>query len=241
MLLTENEARDGLAPTDARARHLLKTLHAGIGSTVHVGIRGGRRGLAAVLTTEPRLTFGIRWEAEPQVALPLEVIVGLPRPQSARKVLHDLASLGARRITFFRPAKGDPAYATSSLWSTDEWRELLDKGAEQACSALIPEVRHAGGLAEALAGCAPGGRRVALDPYEAEGPLDGAPAKASHALLAIGPERGWDGAERSALREAGFSLRHVGDRVLRVEAACLLGGGLMLAALGAWRAHRPVA
>lgn len=241
MLLTENEARKGLATTDARARHLLKTLHATIGSTLHVGIRGGRRGIAAVLTTEPRLTFGIRWEAEPQPSLPLEAIVGLPRPQSARKVLHDLASLGARRITFFRPAKGDPAYATSSLWSTEEWRELLDKGAEQACSARIPEVAHALTLAEALAACPAGGRRVALDPYEAEGPLDGSPAPATHATLAVGPERGWDAAERDALRTAGFSLRHVGDRILRVEAACLLGGGLLLAGLGAWKAHRPVA
>ena len=241
MLLTPDEARDGLAPSDARARHLLKTVHAGIGSTVHVGIRNGRRGLATLLTTEPRVTFGIRWEKDPQPPLPLEVLVGLPRPQSARKVLHDLASLGARRLRFFRPAKGDPAYATSSLWSTDEWRELVEKGAEQACSALVPEVAHAPSLAAALESLPTGGWRVALDPYEAEGELAGSAAKPAPALLAIGPERGWDAAEREALRGAGFALRHLGDRILRVETACLLGGGLMLAGLGCWKAHRPVA
>lgn len=238
MLLTADEARDGLATTDARARHLLKTVHAGIGSTVHVGVRGGRRGIATVLTTEPRLTFGIRWEAEPQAPLPLEVLVGLPRPQSARKVLHDLASLGARRIRLFKPAKGDPAYATSSLWTTDEWRELVEKGTEQACSALVPEVVHSPSLAAALEALPKGGWRVALDPYEAEGPLVPSKGAGGTALLAIGPERGWDAGERDALRAAGFSLRHVGDRVLRVEAACLAGGALMLAGLGCWKAHR---
>lgn len=240
MLVTEKEAREGLPLSDPRARHLVKTIHAGIGSRIHVGVRNGRRGIAVILTTEPRLTFGIRWEESAQPMLPLDVVVGLPRPQSARKVLHDLASLGARKIRFFRSAKGDPAYATSSLWTTDEWRELVEKGAEQACSALIPEVTHHADLAEAVAACPSGGLRVALDPYESAGPL-GAVAKGPRAaVLAIGSERGWDAAERETLRGAGFELRHLGDRILRVEAACLAGGALCLAALGCWRAHRPI-
>jgi len=240
MLVTEREAREGLPLSDARARHLLKTVRAGIGSRVHIGVRNGRRGIAVILTAEPRLTFGIRWEEEVQPMLPLDVLVGLPRPQSARKVLHDLASLGARKIRFFRPAKGDPAYATSSLWTTDEWRELVEKGAEQACSSLLPEVAHHADLAEAAAACPSGGLRVALDPYEAAGPLGAVAKGARSAVLAIGPERGWDPAERETLRGAGFELRHLGDRILRVEAACLAGGALCLAALGCWRAHRPI-
>lgn len=243
MLLTEQEAKAGLPLTDARARHLLKTVHAGIGARIHVGIRNRLRGIAVILTTEPRLTFGIRWEEAPQAALPLDVLVGLPRPQSARKVLHDLASLGARRIRFFRPSKGDPAYATSSLWTTDEWRELVEKGAEQACSVLIPEVTRHADLAEAIAACPSGGLRIGLDPYEATGPMSGSPPKVTRpasAVLAIGPERGWDAAERERLREGGFELRHLGDRIARVETACVAGAALCLAALGAWRAHRPI-
>lgn len=243
MLITEREAKEGLPPADARARHLLKTLHVGIGAKVHVGVRNGRRGIAVILTTEPRLTFGIRWEERIQPMLPLDVLVGLPRPQSARKVLHDLSSLGARKIRFFRPAKGDPAYATSSLWTTDEWRELVEKGAEQACSALLPEVAHHASLAEAMAACPAGGLRLALDPYEATGPLAGVAPKGPRphgAVLAIGPERGWAGDERAALRAAGFELRHLGDRILRVEAACVAGGALCLAALGSWQPHRPI-
>lgn len=240
MLITPEEALDGLPPSDARARHLLKTVHAGIGSTLHVGVRGGRRGIATVLTLAPRLTFAIRWESAPQAPLPIEILVGLPRPQTSRKVLHDLASLGARKITFFKPAKGDPAYATSSLWTTDEWREQVEKGAEQACSAVMPEVAHAASLEAALAALPRGGWRVALDPYEAEGALRGKATAPAPALLAIGPERGWDAAERAALRAAGFGLRHLGDRVLRVEAACLVGGALMLAGMDCWKAHQPV-
>ena len=38
-------------------------------------------------------------------------------------------------------------------------------------------------------------------------------------VMALGPERGWGPADREALRAAGFTLVHLGTRVLRVETA----------------------
>ena len=90
------------------------------------------------------------WEKSPQARLPLTVLIGLPRPQTAKKVLHDLASLGAANLVFFESEKGDPGYLTSSLWKDGEWREHVLKGTEQACSTLVPEVARVGSLAEAL-------------------------------------------------------------------------------------------
>ena len=37
--------------------------------------------------------------------------------------------------------------------------------------------------------------------------------------IALGPERGWGPADREALSAAGFTLAHLGTRVLRVETA----------------------
>jgi RsmE family RNA methyltransferase len=165
------------------------------------------------------------------------VLVGLPRPQTAKKVLHDLASLGAARIVFFESAKGDPGYLTSSLWKDGEWREHVLKGTEQACSTLVPEVTRVGSLAEALIGLDANAWKLALDPYEATGALEvSSPAKA--AVLAIGPERGFAEEERTGLRNAGFAFAHLGDRILRVEAAALVGGALMLAQLRVWEKHQ---
>ena len=113
------------------------------------------------------------------------------------------------------------------------------KGTEQACSTLVPEVARVGSLAEALRLADPSAWKLALDPYEASGaPELAAPATA--AVLAIGPERGFGDGERRALRAAGFGFAHLGDRILRVEAAALVGGALMLAQLRAWEKHRPV-
>jgi RsmE family RNA methyltransferase len=167
------------------------------------------------------------------------VLIGLPRPQTAKKVLHDLASLGAARIIFFESEKGDPGYLTSSLWKDGEWREHVVKGTEQACSTLVPEVTRVTSLAEAVALIDGAAWKLALDPYEATGaPELSTPAHA--AVLAIGPERGFAEGERATLRQAGFAFAHLGDRILRVEAAALVGGALMLAQMRAWTKHRPV-
>ncbi len=239
MLITADEAASGLPPADARARHLRDTVGLPVGGSFHVGIENGRRGIATITSLEPELTFVVAWEKTPQARLPLTVLIGLPRPQTAKKVLHDLASLGAARLIFFESEKGDPGYLTSSLWKDGEWREHVLKGTEQACSTLVPEVTRVGSLAEAIALVDGPAWKLALDPYEAAGaPELSAPASA--AVLAIGPERGFGDGEREALRKAGFVFAHLGDRILRVEAAALVGGALMLAHLRVWEKHRPV-
>ena len=239
VLITAEEAKSGLPPDDARARHLRETVGLAVGGTFHVGVENGLRGIGTITSLAPELTFTVAWEKSPQARLPLTVLVGLPRPQTAKKVLHDLASLGAARIIFFESEKGDPGYLTSSLWKDGEWREHILKGTEQACSTLVPEVTRVGSLAEALIGLEANAWKLALDPYEATGaPEISSPAKA--AVLAIGPERGFSDSERAALSTHGFAFAHLGDRILRVEAAALVGGALMLAQLRAWEKHRPV-
>lgn len=239
MLITSAEAATGFPADDARARHLRETVGLAVGGSFHVGVEDGLRGIATITALAPKLTFVIAWEKSPQARLPLTVLVGLPRPQTAKKVLHDLASLGAARIVFFAAAKGDPGYLTSSLWKDGEWREHVLKGTEQACSTLVPEVTRVGSLAEAVALVAADAWKVALDPYAATAtPELSAPAEA--AVLAIGPERGFAETERATLRAAGFTFAHLGDRILRVEAAALVGGALLLAQLRVWERHRPV-
>ena len=237
VLITAEEAAAGLPSADERARHLRETVGLAVGGSFHVGIENGLRGIATITAFAPSLTFDVVWEKSPQARLPLTVLVGLPRPQTAKKVLHDLASLGAARIIFFESEKGDPGYLTSSLWKDGEWREHVRKGTEQACSTLMPEVTRVASLAEAVALVDVAAWKLALDPYEATGaPQISAPANS--AVLAIGPERGFAEAERATLRNAGFSFAHLGDRILRVEAAALVGGALMLAQLRVWEKHR---
>ncbi len=242
VLLTPAEADAGALPAgDERARHLLKIVGVKAGSSFFVGVPNGPRGKATVADATDGLKFSVAWETRIQERLPLAFVIGLPRPQTAKKALFELTSLGVSAIHFFKSEKGDPAYATATLWRDGEWRDEVARGAEQAFSTRLPEVAVHDTLAHALnaaaaslpAGCA----RVAPDVYEAAGPLGPQFAGKPGALLAIGPERGWSERERAALKAAGFTLAHLGDRVLRVETACVAAGAVALAGLGLWQAH----
>ena len=96
---------------------------------------------------------------------------------------------------------------------------LLD-GAAQAFSTRLPEVSVGGSLQSVVDQLPSGACRLALDNYEASDPLSRAEVSLPVALAA-GPERGWSVEEREALRGSGFTLVHLGERVLRVETACV--------------------
>ncbi len=177
------------------------------------------------------MRLDIAWEAAPPVLHPIRLLVGVPRPQTARRVLFDAACLGVSGIDFFQAEKGEPSYAKSKLWSTDEWRERLWQGAEQGFATQLPEVRHFEKLADALEAVETPGK-VALDVYEGAGQLSSLKLPEQLTTLAIGSERGWSAKERDLLREAGFTLAALGERVLRTESACLAGTSVILAGWG---------
>ena len=244
LLSTDEVASGWIAGADPRAVHIREILRARTGDVVFVGIPNGRRGRIVLReVSDAGVRWGgVEWEREMPVGLPLRLVVGLSRPQTMRKILHEGASLGFARVDVFCAAKGDPAYAQSSLWRDGEAVALLHRGAEQAFTTLVPALVMHESLEAALGSVVASSlekleARVFLDVYEAELPLDGAVRGSAAATLAVGPERGWSRGEREVLRAHGFVGAHMGERVLRVESACIVAGGVALAALGAWRRH----
>ena len=204
---------------DPRALHILEVLRRREGDLFDAGIVNGPRGKGSVTRVGPdALQFLFEPVSDPPPADLIHLVLALPRPQTARKILNEGASLGVASIRFFPSEKGEPGYGESSLWKSGEWRRRLLDGASQAFDTRLPEVRHDPGLGAALEALPAGCTRIALDNYEASGRMT--PALAARPLaIAFGPERGWSDAERSLLRSGGFALAHLGARVLRTETA----------------------
>lgn len=238
VLLRDEQEAHSLPGDDPRVAHIRTILRMGVGDRFYVGLPNGPRGLATITGDNGAggLTLHTVWEREVQPPQPLTLVIGLPRPQTARKVLHDVASMGIRAVHFFQAEKGEPSYAGSSLWKADEWRHRLEEGAAQGFTTTLPVVSHAASLRACIEKLDTPGPCLALDIYEAGGPLAAALAGSSpdggDSMLAIGPERGWSAAERDVLRER-FTLVHLGERVLRTEVAVVAGAALVLAARGA--------
>lgn len=235
LLLLESQSPTHTLPLDSpQSQHILKVLKRSIGDSFDVGCINGPRGKATLTAADTRsgLAFSVVWGATPPPPPPIFLAVGLPRPQTARKILFDASCLGVREIHFFRSEKGEPSYAQSNLWSggeSGEWRTHLIAGAEQAFTTWIPTVRHFSSLADWLAflnSLLPN-TRIALDNYEAPTHLHSL-RPAVPCALAVGSERGWSATERTLLRENHFTLSHLGDRVLRTETACIAGLSLIL-------------
>jgi 16S rRNA (uracil1498-N3)-methyltransferase len=235
ILFSPEEVQLPLSGKDFRARHILGVLRRKPGDTFDAGLIGGPRGKGTLLAVgaDGALTLSFAWGEAPPPPAPLRLLVGLPRPQTARDILREGAALGVAAMDFVRTERGEPSYARSSLWSSREWESLLVAGAAQAFCTRLPAVRHGHTLAEAVEALPSAGTRLALDNYESPGPLGQVTVAAgTTVVLAIGSERGWSAAERALLLQRGFLFVHLGERVLRTETACIAAISLLRAKLG---------
>lgn len=224
-----------LSGNDSRARHILTVLKRGVGDSFDAGLLNGARGKATLraIGRDGALSLSFAWGGEPPPLAPIRLIVGLPRPQTARDILREGATLGVSSLEFVRTERGEPSYAQSSLWTSREWETLLIAGAAQAFCTRLPEVKHGRTLAEALAEVPPQTVCLALDNYESPGPLSRTEIPAGATVgIAIGSERGWTATERDLLLRRGFLFVHLGERVLRTETACIAAISLLRAKLG---------
>jgi 16S rRNA (uracil1498-N3)-methyltransferase len=250
VLFEPEEIAAPLVRVDPRAKHVLDVLRRKVGDAFDAGVVNGPRGKAVVTAiTATALTFSFSPTSPVALPFPITLVVGLPRPQTARDILRDAITLGVWAIHFVRTEKGESSYGQSTLWSSGEWRRHVLAGAEQAFDTRVPEIVCGKTLAETLAivasvptptDHASDSReltiprvRIALDNYEAAEPLSAHPIdRHTHVVLAIGAERGWSNGERDALREAGFTLAHLGRRVFRTETAVVASLSIVRAKLG---------
>ncbi len=218
-----------LPPGDSRSLHVREVLRRVPGDEIDVAVVNGPKGKATVLEDcESGMRLSFLWEEVVEDdRCPIHLLLGLSRPQTARKILGQASSLGVTAMNFFGAEKGEASYADSKLWKTDEWRRHRARGIEQAFCSFLPEVRRFGNLEDVLLDIPELGQRVALDVYEAETSLSTNDAVSTPIFLAIGSERGWSGNERDLLRESGFVMRHLGSRVLRQETAVVAALGIL--------------
>jgi 16S rRNA (uracil1498-N3)-methyltransferase len=233
VLFEPQEINTPLSRTDRRAKHLLEVLRRQVGDTFDAGVMNGARGKATITAITPEaLTLSFAPTVASSSPSPITLLVGLPRPQTARDILRDATTLGVGAIHFIRTEKAEASYAQSTLWSSGEWRRYAIAGAEQAFDTRMPEITVGRTLAEVLSSLG-ASTRIALDNYESSQPLSAhAFATNSPVTLAVGAERGWSPSERDALRAQGFLLAHLGARVLRTETAVVATLSIVRAKLG---------
>ncbi|MFA5264414.1 MAG: RsmE family RNA methyltransferase [Opitutaceae bacterium] len=233
ILFTPQETGPLLPRQDPRAQHILKVLRRQPGDSFDAGLIDGPRGKGTLTgIDEAGLHLCFAWGEAPPPLSPVSLLVGLPRPQTVRKILLEATTLGVEAIHFFTSARGEPGYAQSTLWSSGEWRRIAISGAEQAFCTRLPVITWEQSLQDEIARIPADCMRLALDNYESPSALGQVAVRDGKIVLALGSERGWSKDERVLLANHAFSFVHLGPRVLRTETAAVAAVSIVLSKLG---------
>ena len=216
-----------------RFRHIQEILAPDVGQRLRVGIIGGQTGSArvAAITTE-RIELEVELDQRPLPRpLPLTLLLALPRPKVLKRVLQGVTAMGVKEIILINSWRVDKSYWQSPLLDSDQLREQMILGLEQAQDTILPEIRLCQRFKPFVEDSLPQyllQKRGYLAHPGAELPCPAAVNIPS--LLAVGPEGGFIPYEVESLIAAGLHPVHLGRRTLRVETAVSALIGRMLPA-----------
>ncbi len=234
-----------LPAEDPRAQHIISVLKIKEGGVFYIGFINGPRALAKLVSKEAQgaITISlVETESAPK-CLPIDLLIAVPRPHTAKRVLYEAASMGVRSLSFFTAEKTELSYLNSRLWEEAQFKERLYLGAEQSFATHIPEVCLFEELDSAINHFSDQNYLIAMDNYEAEKSLGkliqesyntGATDDLNQCVLAFGPEGGFSDNERSKFLKNKWVLAHLGPRVLRLETAVLAATAIFSECLNLW-------
>lgn len=191
------------------------------GDELRVGLIGGDMGSGRVLALSGgQLELAVRLDRKPPQALPVTLVVALPRPLVLKRVLVHATSLGVKRIALIHSRRVEKSYWQSDAVSEKTLRQQLLLGLEQAGDTVLPKLtlhrRFRRFAEDELSGLLTDSQGFVAHP---EAVQECPRAVESAVTLAIGPEGGFVPFEIERFVERGFLPVRLGDRVLRVEAA----------------------
>ncbi len=204
-----------------RLKHVLEVQRARVGDELCVGVVAGRIGTGTVTGLDTSaIDMEVRFEREPPPALPVTLVLALPRPKVLRRVLRTATGLGVKRIVLVNAFRVEKSYWQSPFLEPAAVQEQLVLGLEQARDTALPAVMlrplfkpfvedELPGIASSTIGLVAHPIAAKVCPKNVNQPV----------TLAIGPEGGFIPYEVEKFVAAGCTPVCAGERILSVETA----------------------
>lgn len=225
ILFHREELDRPLLKGDSRFDHITQILRSSEGDILKGGILNGPfLDLKIEFMDREQILYSHRELALPPPPLyPITLIMGTPRPPTARRLLKDLTTLGAGRLIFTGTDLNEKSYLTSKLWLKNGYLEAMMEGAQQGGSTLMPEVLRFYSLKKSLESLGENPQGIYLEGDRTYPVLDKwlQDFSGQNLTIALGPERGWTDREITMLKETGFQGVNLGDRIFRTETAAV--------------------
>jgi len=211
---------DGLITEPKIISHLHETLKAQTGEKFKCTILGKGLTLGTIesLTArECRLKFSELSPAQPQW---FNLVVGVSRPQTSKKILEHSTTFGAKSIHFFKAELSEKSYLNSKVFESDEMQDYLIAGLSQSgIYGELPNVKvDKFNPAESYSNVP---QKFILDLNGEDNFLQLAESLNfdTPITLAVGPERGFISKDIEHFHRAGFKSVKISSSILRVEHA----------------------
>lgn len=233
ILFEKEEINQSIPGHDSRVKHIRRTLKFKEGDSFDAGIINGEIGAAKILSLDKQQMrvefFPKKSKTEP---FPVILIIGLTRPQIAKHIFRESASLGINKIWFYPTELGEKSYLESNFWEEQNYRSQLVKGAGQGVTSNLPEVKIFDSLSDFSAAIPIDYEKISLDNVRPINSITDYRFCKDKIAILLGSERGFTDQERDFLELQHFTLLKMGERVLRTDTACIAGITLVLSKLG---------
>jgi len=226
-----DEVRNGEAAIEGEnAHHLTRVLRVEAGQKYEI-TDTRRVWLAEVKTARKSVVeFAVIEELAANAALPPATLyLALIKFERFEWAVEKATELAVARIVPVEASRSERGLADGARKRVERWRRIAREAAEQSRRLRPPEIDDPIRFSEMLAIDAP--NRVWLDERPGAKPLIEVLPRNAPAAFAIGPEGGWNEAERQNFETADWTPASLGPAVLRAETAAAAALALWLAGL----------
>jgi len=204
-----------------RFKHVLEVHRVAMGDELRVGLAGELIGTGRVTSlSDCFLEMDVSLNQAPPAAVPVTLILALPRPKVLKRVLLSATVMGVKRLILLNSYRVEKSFWQSPVLHQESLHRQMVLGLEQACDTILPEVSLKPLFKPFAEDDLPSLIKDTL-PLVAH-PTAQPPCPRSvlqPVTLAIGPEGGFIPYEIDKLISCGFTAVHLGNRILNVEAA----------------------
>jgi RsmE family RNA methyltransferase len=171
---------------------------------------------------DTRLVMQVALDQAPPPALPLNLVLALPRPKMLRRIIQNVTALGVKQIYLVNSWRVEKSFWQSPFLEQDNLMSYARLGLEQARDTVLPEIHKKRFFSRFVKQELPGISRETLC-MTAHPKTDRiCPAGVNQPVtLAVGPEGGWIDLEVQTLADIGFIPFGLGPRILTVETAVI--------------------
>lgn len=204
-----------------RLRHVLEVHRASPGDELCVGMLGGEIGKGRItgLTAE-YLEMDVQLGLAPPPALPVTLILALPRPKVLKRTLVTASSMGVKEIILINSYRVEKSFWQSPVLKKENIERQLVLGLELARDTVMPEVivrpLFKPFVEDELPAVIEGTDPLLAHPYAFALCPRGVGVRVT---LAVGPEGGFIPYEIEKFTACGFLPVRMGERTLSVESA----------------------